>query len=76
MQIIRLKNDLKGVMKEMEHLLERGLPNDEGAEEEEEPAEPAVEEGKTPFARVDGVFPGGPAAVAVRAFQKEQRELS
>ncbi|KAK4704773.1 26S proteasome regulatory subunit N4, partial [Phenoliferia sp. Uapishka_3] len=65
-QINRLRNDLKAVMDEMGKLLERGLPREEAKEGEKMEVEKVeVEEGKKPFAKVDGVFPASPAAVAV-----------
>ena len=69
MQINRLRNDLKAVMNEMAQLLERGLPREEaqtGAGEEASAAmEVEEQDGKVPFAKVDGVFPASPAATAV-----------
>ncbi|KAI5479418.1 26S proteasome non-atpase regulatory subunit 9 [Pseudohyphozyma bogoriensis] len=65
-QIIRLKNDLKAAMDEMAGLLERGLPREvvkEGMEVDAVEKE-GQEQAKEPWVRVDGVFPGGPAAAA------------
>ncbi|KAL8293722.1 hypothetical protein RQP46_000423 [Phenoliferia psychrophenolica] len=69
MQINRLRNDLKAVMNEMGQLLERGLPREEVQETGEKDAAASVpmeveEDGKVPFAKVDGVFPASPAAIA------------
>ena len=67
MQINRLRNDLKGVMNEMGSLLERGLPREEakeGGDDANVPME-VEEQGKIPFAKVDGVFPASPAHTAV-----------
>ncbi|ORY73877.1 hypothetical protein BCR35DRAFT_307006 [Leucosporidium creatinivorum] len=72
MQIIRLRNDLQGVQNEMEKLVERGLPRgEEGALVEEEGdavmsngTVSGVQQEETPFARIDGVFPGSPADTA------------
>ncbi|BGP49794.1 putative 26S proteasome regulatory subunit [Rhodotorula kratochvilovae] len=65
--IIRLRNDLKDLLAEMERLVQQGLPRGEdepprGAKEED--AEMQLEEenaGETPFAKVDAVAPGSPA---------------
>lgn len=69
MQINRLKNDLKAVVGEMAALLEKGIPRVEAEEQGTMLVEAGrVEEGKqAAFARVDGVFPGGPADMAVSA---------
>lgn len=72
-QIIRLRNDLKDCMSEMETLVQRGLgKSDESAVQEgqeemkdEEEETGSATEGRKPFAKVDGVFPGGPADAAV-----------
>lgn len=72
-QIIRLRNDLKDVLAEMEGLVHRGLPrgaestNGTAEEEDQRMAEAAEEEdGVKPFAKVDAVAPGSPADAAVR----------
>ena len=66
MQINRLKNDLKAVVGEMAALLEKGLPRVEVGERETMEVDAVLEEGKPmAFARLDGVFPGGPADTAV-----------
>lgn len=67
-QIIRLNNDLKSVVNDMARLLERGLPREEREDEFKEEEEMDVEESveNKPWAKVDGVFPGSPAASAVR----------
>lgn len=70
-QIIRLRNDLEGVRGEMGRLVERGLPRGDRLAEGEEEHRREEGEGETarerevPFAKVDGVFPGSPADVAV-----------
>ncbi|GAA6014351.1 hypothetical protein JCM10207_005429 [Rhodosporidiobolus poonsookiae] len=61
--ILRLRNDLRAVMDDMGELVQRGLPNvpgEAGKEQEEE----VKEEGDEPFAQVDAVAPGSPAAEA------------
>ncbi|BGO92104.1 hypothetical protein NBRC10512_000835 [Rhodotorula toruloides] len=69
-QIIRLRNDLKDVLGEMEGLVHRGLPRGEeganGAGEEDERKQDGEEEGDgvKPFAKVDAVAPGSPADAA------------
>lgn len=70
-QINRLRNDLKAVMDEMSRLLEKGLPRvaPEPTGAQVETVEPEVDEAKTPFAKVDGVFPNSPAASAVSPFR-------
>lgn len=72
-QIIRLRNDLQDVQAQMERLVQRGLPRGEVGEAMEEAEEHPRGEGvqranggeESPFARVDGVFPGSPADTAV-----------
>lgn len=70
-QIIRLRNDLKDVSREMEGLVHRGLPRGEeganGAGGEDEHMQDGEEEGDgvKPFAKVDAVAPGSPAEAAV-----------
>ncbi|PRQ76286.1 hypothetical protein AAT19DRAFT_13308 [Rhodotorula toruloides] len=69
-QIIRLRNDLKDVLVEMEGLVHRGLPSGEeganGAGREDERMKDEEEEGDgvKPFAKVDAVAPGSPADAA------------
>lgn len=60
-RIIELRNDLKAVMDD----IARGLEGAFAARQaQEEPTKPQAEE--APFAKVDGVAPGSPAADAVR----------
>ncbi|BGP32781.1 putative 26S proteasome regulatory subunit [Rhodotorula toruloides] len=67
-QIIRLRNDLKDVLGEMEGLVHRGLPRGEGANgtggEDEMMPEAEEEDGVKPFVKVDAVAPGSPADAA------------
>lgn len=75
-QIIRLRNDLKGVMGQLEEVVKRGLPKgEEGAEEErvedvemEENGGEKGEGGEQAWAKIDAVAPGSPADSAVRPF--------
>ncbi|GAA5852264.1 hypothetical protein JCM9279_002482 [Rhodotorula babjevae] len=67
--IIRLRNDLKDVQRDMEHVVLRGLPR--GDEPAQAPQAAAGEDAQmgdlegpaseTPFAKVDAVAPGSPA---------------
>lgn len=69
--IIRLRNDLGDLQREMEQVVVRGLPRDDGepavaAEAEDAQMQDQGAEGETPFAKVDAVAPGSPADTAVR----------
>ncbi|GAA5918721.1 hypothetical protein JCM1841_006260 [Sporobolomyces salmonicolor] len=70
MWIHRLRNDLKAVLGEMEQVVHRGLPSGEGEEVsaamevEEASSNEAVGGEDRPFAKVDAVAPGSPAAAA------------
>ncbi|BGP56183.1 hypothetical protein JCM8202_005953 [Rhodotorula sphaerocarpa] len=68
--ILRLRNDLKTLLGEMEQVVHRGLPREEagatanGAEEEAGPDQASameVDAQEKPFARVDAVAPNSPA---------------
>lgn len=69
-QIIRLRNDLKTISDDIAKALEAVYDPSNAAAESSIPAEvdpPAEEESHPkPFAKVDGVAPGSPAAEAVR----------
>ncbi|GAA5992309.1 hypothetical protein JCM10908_000417 [Rhodotorula pacifica] len=79
-QIIRLRNDLKAVMREMEQVVLRGLPRGEGESGDvrmngSEGGDAGVAEGdERPFARVDAVAPNSPANQA--GLQREDLLLS
>ena len=76
-QIIRLRNDLKGIIEEMGGLLQRGLPRREPVVEgvaREEVVE-TVQVGREPFARVDSVARGSPAELAVRLFSSSPSRI-
>jgi 26S proteasome non-ATPase regulatory subunit 9 len=82
-QIIRLRNDLKAVMGELEEVVKRGLPKGEEREEEEriedvEMVEKEQGEGgeEKPWAKVDAVAPGSPADTAVRLLLRPLASLS
>lgn len=67
-QIIRLRNDLKGIIEEMGRLLERGLPRgDAGDIEMTSGGGVVLEEVREAWAKVDSVARGSPAEVAVRS---------
>ena len=71
-RIIELRNDLNAILDEVKLALERVHEvNAEEARRKREESAMSVDEGSeeqlSPFARVDGVAPGSPAASAVRA---------
>lgn len=65
-EIHRLRNDLTATTNEMAVLLQEVLARqDEPAEAGEGEVEQEPDAARAPFAKVDGVFPGGPADQAV-----------
>ncbi|POY71110.1 hypothetical protein BMF94_5867 [Rhodotorula taiwanensis] len=62
--VIRLRNDLKAVINDMEQLVLRGLPRGEVAPEQDTAMDDAVQTEASddqPFAKVDAVAPNSPA---------------
>lgn len=83
--ILRLRNDLKALLGEMEQVVHRGLPREEagatanGAEEEAGPDQASameVDAQEKPFARVDAVAPNSPANEAVSALSPSSRHVT
>lgn len=73
--VVRLRNDLAHVQRRAAKALERVFEraeedgNDVSAESNETPMDQSADQlVLTPFARIDGVAPGSPAADAVRSF--------